>query len=163
MKLNILVTFILFHFITPTLFAQSAAVIVPRKNNLCGKRTDLGYSIITDTKPNTQNEIKKTLEAYPDIKAIELIGFDKNEGGQSVLVIISATTKDNDCDTRVTYGVGFGKNPKNALKKAISWLSMLNSDWSEIKDDYQVVFEKDFSKKEEGISSTSTKTLLNEF
>ena len=159
MKPKFVIAIIVSLCINSTINAQSASVIIARKNNSCGERTDIGYLLSTDLSSNALKVQDKILEKYPDLIAIELIGLDENKIGESILVIISGTTEEKNCDKRITYGVGYAKNRENALKKAISWLNIMNNDWDEVKDGYQVVLEKDFSNSKK-VSSYSEKAVV---
>lgn len=148
MKKNILFLLIILTSSITVINAQYATVTVARKNNNDGLRSDLGYIIIDEGDSLQQHNlaISKILNEYPDLDSYEILKSEKKHSVyQNILVIISTSIYKDKKEIQITYGVGFGYTKETALKNALSWIKMLNTNWSIEKDEYRIEYVKDFS------------------
>jgi hypothetical protein len=141
-------SFILWVAIVSTIQAQQVTVTVARKNNEQGVRTDLGYFIISEGTLAQQRSMgtSKLFEKYPDLHSYEIISSEKKHiVFQNILVIIASTKVGENNESEVVYGVGFGYTEEAALKNAVSWIKLLNPQWSLEKHGYAIELTQDFA------------------
>lgn len=141
-------SFLLWFALVSVMQAQQVTVTVARKNNEKGIRTDLGYFVINEGTQAQQRSTgtSKLFEKYPDLNAYEIIYSEKKHiVFQNILVIIASTKVGDNNENQVVYGVGFGYTEEAALKNAISWIKLLNPEWSLEQHGYEIELTKDFS------------------
>ena len=119
---------------TISMNAQKTNIVVAiaKEDTSCSKSTDLAYNIsygdysTYELSKSAVSKVKRKVSNYDSTTTIDNIDFGTYLG--DYIVVIVGRSKYGRCNVS-TYGVGFGHNSSQALKRAISNLQSRNWNW----------------------------------